>query len=44
MDYMFYGASNFQEHDLSYWDVSKVTDHENFSKDWGAGNTEPNWK
>ena len=40
---MFRNASSFSNHNLSSWDVSKVTDHENFSQGWGTGNTEPNW-
>jgi surface protein len=44
--HMFDGAVSFSGHDLSSWDVSSVTtaaDHEDFSKNWGTGNTEPHW-
>jgi surface protein len=43
---MFKGAVSFSGHDLSVWDASSVTtaaDHEDFSKDWGTGNVEPQW-
>jgi hypothetical protein len=29
--------------DFSGWDVSQVTDHADFSTNWGSGNTEPIW-
>jgi len=44
MPNMFENASSFSNHDLSSWDVSSVSDHKDFSKDWGIGNTEPNWQ
>jgi len=40
---MFWNARSFSNQDLSSWDVSKVTNHYNFMKDAGSGNTEPNW-
>jgi len=44
MDYMFFNASSFSNHDLSGWDVSKVESHNVFCDEWGSGNTPPaNW-
>jgi len=43
MSYMFAGAKAFSNHNLSSWNVTKVTEHTDFSKNWGSGNTEPNW-
>jgi len=43
MNSMFYNAQSFAYHDLSGWDVTKVTDHENFMLNAGQGNIEPNW-
>jgi surface protein len=43
MDGMFYNAASFSNHDLSGWDVSQVISHDDFSTNWGTGNTEPNW-
>ena len=37
-------GSSFSNHDLSGWDVSNVTDHYDFSFNWGEGNKEPIWK
>ena len=44
MDHMLYGASSFSGHDLSSWDVSKVSNHDKFLVGAGSGNTEPNWQ
>jgi surface protein len=43
MNSMFYSAISFSNHDLSDWNVNQVTNHYNFSYNWGSGNTEPNW-
>jgi surface protein len=43
MNFMFYFATSFSNHDLSGWNVSQVTHHDSFSVNWGEGNTEPNW-
>lgn len=43
MSLMFYYASGFTNHDLSGWDVHNVTNHEDFFKNNGSGNIEPNW-
>jgi len=43
MQEMFYNASGFTNHDLSGWNVVKVTNHTDFSSGSGAGNTEPTW-
>ena len=43
MDNMFHDASSFTNHDLSGWDVSDVTNHDDFMTGAGAGNTEPLW-
>ena len=43
MDRMFYGASNFSNHDLSSWDVNSVTTHTDFLTGASIGNIEPNW-
>jgi len=40
---MFNGATAFSNHDLSGWDVNNVTNHTDFSLNWGTGNIEPNW-
>jgi len=44
MGRMFKNAAAFSGHDLSCWDVSKVTDHHDFGTGWGSGNVEPNWR
>ncbi len=44
MSYMFDNAKSFSGHDLSSWNVDKVTNHINFGYLWGSGNTEPKWK
>ena len=43
MAWMLRNTFSFSNHDLSSWDVSKVTGHIYFSDGWGTGNTEPNW-
>ena len=45
MSRMFKNTSAFSGHDLSCWDVSKVTAHTDFSTGWGSGNTlpDPSW-
>jgi len=43
MIHMFNGANSFSNHDLSGWNVSHVVYHNNFSTNWGIGNTEPIW-
>jgi surface protein len=43
MDYMFYNASSFSNHDLRGWDVSNVTSHDDFLTGAGDNNIEPNW-
>ena len=43
MRIMFSQASSFSNHDLSGWDVHNVTNHEDFLKNAGSGNIEPNW-
>ncbi|MCF6189672.1 MAG: BspA family leucine-rich repeat surface protein [Cocleimonas sp.] len=43
MNRMFYNAKEFVNHNLSTWDVAKVTAHLNFLTGAGSGNTEPNW-
>jgi surface protein len=40
---MFASAYDFKNHDLSGWNVSKVTDHTDFFRYAGSGNTEPIW-
>ena len=44
MRWMFKNSSEFSNNDLSLWDVSKVTNHTEFSLGWGTGNIEPNWR
>ncbi len=44
MEGMFINATAFTNHDLSGWNVDKVTQHEDFGKGWGTGNKEPIWK
>ncbi len=44
MDNMFFYAESFSNHDLSGWNVDKVTNHWSFSDGWGTGNKEPIWK
>ena len=44
MDRMFSGAMSFSNHNLSSWNVLNVISHDNFSNEWGTGNTEPNWE
>jgi len=36
-------AKSFKNHDLSGWNVENVKDHEDFFKDAGENNIEPNW-
>ena len=43
MNQMFENSKNFTNHDLTSWDVSSVTTHSDFSKDWGSNNQEPIW-
>ena len=38
-----FSGTNIFNHLLNSWDVSNVTDHEDFMTDSGADNTEPNW-
>jgi surface protein len=40
---MFSNAKAFEHHNLSGWDVSNVSQHDDFFKDVGTGNTEPIW-
>jgi len=42
MSYMFQDVGDFHQ-DLSSWDVSQVTDHENFLYNSGENNIEPLW-
>jgi surface protein len=43
MSSMFYNASSFSNHDLSGWNVSNVTKHDDFLTGAGSGNIEPVW-
>jgi surface protein len=43
MQSMFKNASLFQNHNLSGWNVGKVTKHADFMTGAGSGNTEPKW-
>jgi hypothetical protein len=45
MEEMFYGTSVFVDQNLSSWNVAKVPSnkHNDFMKNSGSGNTEPNW-
>ncbi|HHD82434.1 MAG TPA: BspA family leucine-rich repeat surface protein [Campylobacterales bacterium] len=43
MESMFAYAENFSNQDLSAWDVSEVTNHSDFSTEWGENNIEPTW-
>lgn len=40
---MFQLAASFADHDLSGWNVAKVTAHNDFLTDAGSGNIEPIW-
>jgi hypothetical protein len=42
MDQMFYKAKAYKNHDMTGWNVSKVSYHTDFMT--GTGNKEPNWK
>jgi len=44
MDRMFKDASAFTNHDLSTWDVSKVTSHTDFATGSGDNIIEPSWQ
>jgi surface protein len=43
MKEMFRDTQAFSNHDLSSWNVNKVTEHTDFFTGADAGNTEPNW-
>lgn len=43
MQSMFAQAYSFSNQDLSAWYVSDVTNHTDFSTDWGINNVEPLW-
>ncbi len=43
MSYMFKDATSFAGQDLSGWDVTNVTSHDDFNTSWGAGNTPPSF-
>ena len=44
MDLMFRGADSFSDHNLSSWNVIKVTTHIDFITETGGENIEPNWE
>jgi hypothetical protein len=43
MNFMFYGALGFTNHDLSGWSVNNVIYYSNFFLNAGSGNIEPTW-